>query len=107
MKNSSLAESLDYDPFEGDFGDGNDRIFTDKIVKSRKIYECSQCLGEINKNEIYRSLVAKFDGSLRQFRWCSDCCVAMIAELENWNSEDIIDEFPFEKRFNLFKSGVV
>lgn len=69
--------------------------------------ECSQCLGEINKNEIYRSLVAKFDGSLRQFRWCSDCCVAMITELENWNSEDIIDEFPFEKRFNLFKSGVV
>ena len=34
---------LEFDPFEGDFGEQADTVFSDKIVKVRKGRHCSHC----------------------------------------------------------------
>lgn len=95
----------DYDPFDGDFGECGDKIFSDKMVKGRKDYTCGHCKGAIAKGQIHRSLNAKFYGELTMYRWCADCCSAMIKELEIRDTEfDEYEgeEFPFEARLDLF-----
>lgn len=71
------TECLKCNPFEGDFGTPGDRILRDKIVTSRKGGTCGMCLQEIQPPERVRSLVAIFDGSLMNYRWCEKCCEAM------------------------------
>lgn len=106
LENKREYKPTDYDPFEGDFGDFGDVKFSDKMVKGRKEYECSHCKGIILKNEIHRSLVGKFEGELSQYRWCKDCCEAMVKELigldEDEAENECEDEFPFENRLNKF-----
>ena len=98
----------DYDPFDGDFGECGDKIFSDKMVKGRKEYTCGHCKGAIAKGQIHRSLNAKFYGELIMYRWCADCCTAMVRELEIRDTEFEFEgeEFPFEARLDLFAESV-
>lgn len=68
---------LVYNPFEGDFGDPSDITFRDRLVKARKQYTCQHCCDTIFTTEQYRYIVARFDGCLRVYRYCFDCCDAM------------------------------
>lgn len=70
-------EVLAYDPFEGDFGDSGDVIFKDRFVVARKQFQCVHCRGTIFPRQVNRYLVARFDGEMRTYRWCSFCCEAM------------------------------
>jgi len=111
---SDLSEELgafpqykptDYDPFDGDFGDCGDTILSDKMVKGRKEHNCGHCKGLIEKGEMHRNLNAKFEGQLMSYRWCADCCTAMVKELEIRDTEFEFEgeEFPFETRLDLFE----
>ena len=94
----------DYNPFEGDFGDGGDITFSDKMVKGRKEHQCGHCKGVIKIGETHRNLVGKFEGELMSMRWCAECCEAMVEELEGSDSGFDLepeDEFPFEARVDL------
>ena len=99
---------LDYDPFEGDFGEPGDNVFSDRLVLSRKTYECFHCSGVIAVGEKHRSRYEKRDGEMRSFRWCRKCCEAMVAELIAEESDDDPDEpadrFPFECRHGIAKA---
>jgi hypothetical protein len=69
---------LAHDPFAGDFGDG-ERVLRDKIVEARKFYHkgCDYCGDGIVKYEEHRVLVEASDGTIKTFRFCQECCIAM------------------------------
>lgn len=69
---------LDFDPFEGDFGEPGDSILANKMVTARKPGPCSHCKQKIQKGERVRSMAAKF-GNFMRYRWCAACCDAMVA----------------------------
>ena len=71
------AMMLAVEPFEGDFGDQSDRIFTDKMVTARKEHECSCCGNMIIRGERYRSMTGRFDGELMSHKFRVGCLVRM------------------------------
>lgn len=75
-----MERVLKVNPFEGDRGGADDRVLSDKIVGARKVHfpGCCCCLQGIAKHEAHRALVAVFDGQLRAYRWCQECCIAMV-----------------------------
>lgn len=81
-KNSWETEVLEYDPFEGDFGDQGDTVFKDRIVKARSEHSCSMCSDKVTVGEVHRYIAAKFDGQLMTYRYCHACCDAMFNWLE-------------------------
>ena len=77
------SDILSYDPFQGDFGDQGDYIFKDRLVIARKQFQCVHCCGTILPRQLNRYLVARFDGQMRTYRWCSTCCDAMAQSLHD------------------------
>lgn len=73
----NLNECLDFDPFEGDFGDQGDKTFKDKIVIGRKEHVCFHCEKKILLGEIHRSRIDLSGGEILTFRWCRECCDLM------------------------------
>jgi len=68
---------LDLNPFDGDFGCQGDITFSDRISVARTPAVCRDCAGLIQPREQQRRQEAKFDGQLRVYRWCVQCCRAM------------------------------
>lgn len=95
----------DFDPFDGDNFEAN-RI-KDKVVKVRKDYVCQHCYGIVQKGTLSRKIVESVEGKLCSFRFCTDCCKAMVLQLQIWQGEFNFDfendEEPFEARYELFK----
>lgn len=85
-------EVLNYNPFEGDFGDQKDVTFKDRMVVSRSWFTCRWCQGIINKGARYRYIAAKFDGALCYYRWCLTCCGAMAKSRQD-NGEAVQEQF--------------
>jgi hypothetical protein len=67
---------LQFDPFDGDFGDPDDREFQDKLVQARKEHDCSWCGAEIRPGELYRSIAGVNDGDFSTWKGCIECCDA-------------------------------
>lgn len=76
-----LAQCLDFDAFQGDFGAMDHHVFENKIVAARKEHECFGCGQQIKKGEKHRLLKEKSDGDMNTFRWCGNCCIAMILDM--------------------------
>ena len=74
---------LNYDPFDGDFGDQGDKILSDKIVTAKWTHKCFHCGEVISIGESHRSRVDIIDGSIVTYRWCAKCCAAMIVDMED------------------------
>lgn len=95
----------DFDPFDGDNFDVN-RI-KDKVVTTRKDYVCQHCYGIVAKGTLSRNIVESLEGNLHSFRFCTDCCKAMVLQLQIWDGEFNFDSEndvePFEARYELFK----
>lgn len=82
---------LNFDPFQGDFGEPGDSILANKMVTARKPGPCSHCEQEIQKGERVRSMAAKF-GDFMRYRWCAACCSVM-ADVDNYlESNDPLPE---------------
>jgi hypothetical protein len=90
---------LDFDPFEGDFGDQGDRCLSDAMVTARKAHACSHCRGPIAAGETYRSRSDIADGGLMRWKWCALCCTAMVEQMAALD-DDERDEIhiPFDRR---------
>lgn len=78
----SESECLAYNPFEGDFGDG-EVILSDKIVTARKGGVCHLCGQQIKAGTRVRSRKEACDGRIDHFRWCTECCASMAASCED------------------------
>lgn len=83
-----MDKVLEFNPFEGDFGEQGDRVLSDKVVKARKERKCSHCSSLIQKGDYVRSMSAKFDGELMSYAWCSECCDLMHAIVISEDSDD-------------------
>ena len=74
--NIDVTKCLEIDPFEGDFGSGDEVKFSDKLVVARKDHECSICHNEIPEGMLHRALRDKSEGVVATNRYCYFCCVA-------------------------------
>lgn len=76
---SDLEAALQYNPFEGDFGDVGDRELRDKIVKFRTAGGCHICGLDVKPGTLGRSLTMLWacDREVRTYRYCTECTVAM------------------------------
>lgn len=79
-------ECMAYNPFEGDFGDG-EVVLKDRIGRARKPGPCQICTGEIKPGERIRMRAEAYDGAIQTFRWCSACCHAMAISWEDSGEE--------------------
>ncbi|UJL36153.1 IST3 family protein [Pantoea agglomerans] len=93
--------ALDFDLFQGDFGDQDDVELSNKIVTGRKKYTCFVCYGDIQPEEIHRSMVCKFDGELMTYRCCNICCKAMVVSVNGDYLETEDGEDPIDARYAL------
>ena len=89
----SISEALYFDPFEGDFGEPGDRTIKDKIVKFRKPHRCHICDVTTQVGEVGRNRVDVFAGALYSVYFCHECCVAMVASLDDCDDETIIQRY--------------
>ena len=84
---------LDFDPFEGDFGEGEIRE-RDSMVKTRKPWECHHCHKEHPAGDRARSITEIVPGTGRQtYRWCIPCLEALSKEADGGSGEPGDDEF--------------
>jgi hypothetical protein len=74
---TDLARALEYNPFDGDFGDQGDREFRDGIVKFRKAGGCHLCGNDVKPGTFGRSLTMLWvtDGVMT-YRYCTECTEA-------------------------------
>lgn len=79
---------LEFDPFEGDFGDQGDLVLSDKVVKVRKERTCSHCGSLVKIGEYARSMSAKFYGELMSYTWCTECINLMHSIVVSEESDD-------------------
>lgn len=101
----NLNDCLEFDPFDGDFGDQRDKTFKDKIVKGRKEHTCFHCETKILVGEIHRSRIDLSGGEILTFRWCKECCDLMrkISTQNGSENEDIDDlEIQWESRARIY-----
>jgi len=92
-----LSDALDFDLFEGDFGEPGDSCLSNKIVTGRGVYSCHICAGNIQKGEVHLSAAYRFSGELHSYRVCNACCIAMVASV----TSDYEDEDPVHERYAL------
>ena len=103
----SFDNITEFDPFDGDNFEVT-RI-KDKMITARKDYVCQHCYGIVHKGTLSRNIVESLEGKLHSFRFCTDCCKAMVLQLQIWNgdselSDDLDEDIePFEERYELFK----
>lgn len=71
------AEALRYPLFQDDFGAPGDKVLRDTIITARASHTCCECWSAINPGDRYRKHVGKYDGSVKQYGFCSQCCAAM------------------------------
>jgi hypothetical protein len=95
---------LDFNPFDGDFGDQSDVIFRDAMVKARKRYECCHCKGPIAVGELHRYQSGKIDGGLHTSRWCALCCAAMLETMREFSEEEDEDGTLEDAAFMAFEN---
>lgn len=84
---------LNYNLFDGDFGNQDDKVLKNKIVTTRKKHEkaCHICMGDILKFELSRVETDIFEGKIETYRVCHKCCEAISYDYEN-NCEDKLDK---------------
>lgn len=83
MSTFSESAALDYPLFADDFGAPGDRILTDEIRTCRKPRTCCECLGPVQAGTRYRYHVAVYDGAMRCYSFCTDCCAAMAINFDD------------------------
>lgn len=107
---------VDFDPFAGDYED--ERTLTDKMVKARKAHACFHCCGPIAAGETHRSRRGVVeDGGLMSWRWCAECCAAMLVQMEAEDGSGDDDEaddsdydallMAFENRCEIHKASAM
>lgn len=100
--------------FAGD--DGDYSILTDKIVVARKSNKlCDWCYGKTIPGTLVRVTSIAFDGTIHSYRYCHECCHALLQEslscdANGYNCEhpdrDDDLEFPHENRLQIYKKDV-
>lgn len=95
-----LDDCLDFDLFQGDFGEPGDTELSNKIVKGRSKYICFICDGDIQPGEIHRYTTWKFS-EIMTYRCCNECCAAMVSSLNADFEESEDGEDPIDVRYAI------
>lgn len=90
---------LDYDPFDGDFGDGTEHSIANEIRVAKRGGKCWQCGGPIQKGEVVRVFKIADSEGIYGGRCCRACCDAMaVRDLDEGESIE-------ERLRDLVRSG--
>lgn len=76
------AMCLSFDPFGGDYGDGEVRL-ADRFVVGRKAHVCHWCGQPVARAERHRVITEAHEGVVEAFRFCALCCAAMATWAED------------------------
>lgn len=89
---------LDYDPFDGDFGDGSERTLTDEIRVAQRAGTCRECAQPIVKGMLVRVIKKADSEGFYGGRVCEPCCDAMatVSDAYCGNGDDGDGPDPFE-----------
>lgn len=68
---------LDYDPFEGDFGNGSERKLCDEIRVVKRRGKCRECGQDVARGTFARTIKKADSEGLYGGRICQDCCNCM------------------------------
>ena len=68
---------IDYDPFDGDFGDGSERTLTDEIRIAKRGGTCRECAQPVTKGMLVRVIKKADSEGFYGGRVCEPCCDAM------------------------------
>lgn len=100
----TLNESavLRYPLFQDDFGEPGDRILSDKMLTARKEHTCSECLSPVHQGTRYRRHTGVYNGGVRHYLFCFDCCEAMSRAFD---VPDDADSHPMEKRMDVRRAN--
>ncbi|AXF75525.1 hypothetical protein LU604_14775 [Erwinia tracheiphila] len=100
MTREEIEECLDFDLFQGDFGEPGDCELSNKIVKGQQKYTCFVCDGPIKPGEIHRYTTWKFS-EIFTYRCCNECCVAMVNSINGDYLDTDDGEDPIDARYAL------
>ena len=64
--------------------------FTHTTPKARKIHQCVECLGLIQKGERYDKLTGIWDGTPATYKTCMDCVAIRCEAMDGMDYEDCI-----------------
>lgn len=94
-RKGQLRLCLDWYPFGTDEPHPGDRELSDGLVVSRKEHTCGLCRQPIRVGSITRVRTDVYAGDIATYRWCEECCEAMVACVtgDNW--------YAMEKRFEI------
>lgn len=53
--------------------DGTLEMYAEKIVTARKLHQCYECQGAINKGEKYQRVTGKWEGEFNVYEFCLIC----------------------------------
>ena len=70
--------ALLFDPFDGDFGDGEVRV-VNEIITAPELPRCHHCGGRIKQGSRIRRLVERRGRTTTEYLFCTYCCKAMAA----------------------------
>jgi len=99
MKELNERLVIEFDPFQGDFGDGTEVNLKDKVGKTRKTHLCHHCNKDIPVGETARIRVDIYEGEFCTYYWCNSCCKAMeVYDEDNDTYESRTDKYSTNKR---------
>lgn len=101
MTDAEWADAvLSFDPFAGDFGDGEVRL-SNKIVVGRKEHTCHICYETIKVGEKQRVMTEKDHDEIVTFRWCRACCDAFAKTLQDDDGKAITARYEIARKKDL------
>jgi hypothetical protein len=87
---------LQFDPWCGDESDVT--TLSDRMVVTRVKSVCAICFENILPRDRVRTKVEKWDGKMKTFRFCVNCCAAMARRAFAANEAQ---EMEIENRYNM------
>ena len=92
-KIAQFADALDFDVFDGDFGDQGDTCLENRLViaKQDHIGGCSECGGDCLKGTVNRVMKWAFEqDGFMSYRYCEKCMNEMVRKF-SCDEDDIYE----------------
>jgi hypothetical protein len=90
--NDWKQHALDYDPFDGDFGDGSERTLTDELRVAQRRGTCRECAQAIVKGQIVRVIKKADNEGFYGGRICEPCLDAIVILNRGLSGDESIED---------------
>jgi len=82
------------------------RVLKNAMVTTRRPQECAICFGAIPVGSRVRTQIEVYDGTCKTFRFCVECCEAMVADFSDHDSERVESRYDIGRKRAEAREGV-